>query len=224
MKRFVFGRAMYLLAGLTAVFLLYACFLPGTNALAAPLPSAPPGMLDYIDISDEFTDDNFRQAVWEWLGKSGTPGVITQQDILDRLPETDYTLDVGGRRISDLTGLKYFSGLKVFWCVGNLLTGLPALPDTLTELNCWRNQLEKLPPLPDGLERLNCAANRLEVLPSLPESLNMLGCLGNQIASLRELPADCRSLECDMNKLTALPDLPVRLIYLSAWEQINRSS
>jgi hypothetical protein len=212
MKRFVFRHYMYLLAGLIAAILMYACFLPGTNVLAVPL--VPPGELsisDRIDISDTFKDENFRQQVWKWLGKSGTPGIITRKDILDRLPEVNYTFNISGSGIRDLSGLEYFDGLKVFKCNSNQLTGLPALPDTLTELNCAGNQLEKLPPLPAGLGILRCNGNELEALPPLPECLIYLHCYRNKITSLGELPAGLKELHCHNNELTALPDLPANL-------------
>jgi hypothetical protein len=216
MKRFVLRRPVYLLKGLIAAILMYACFLSGTSALAAPAlpPSEPPSIIYKTDISDEFKDGNFRQAVWEWLGKSGTPGIITRQSIIDHLPETDYLLNVNELEIKDLSGLEYFRGLKELWCCGNLLKKLPALPDALEELYCQDNQLEALTPLPAGLKILFCNGNELEALPPLPENLICLDCSGNKITSLWGLPARLQQLDCGRNELTVLPDLPAYLLYL----------
>ncbi|KJR46667.1 multidomain protein with s-layer homology region, glug motif, ig motif, i-set domain [Desulfosporosinus sp. I2] len=37
--------------------------------------------LSKADISSSFSDTNFKQAVWEWLGNSGTPLAFSQQDL-----------------------------------------------------------------------------------------------------------------------------------------------
>ncbi|HEY8499535.1 MAG TPA: S-layer homology domain-containing protein [Clostridia bacterium] len=202
-----------LFIGFTAAFLLYACCLPCTNATAAVKP--PDIITPLDDISGEFTDPNFRQAVWEWLGKSGTPGKILAEQIRNRLPETDHILDVSERNIKDLSGLQFFKGLRSLRCQNNKLNKLPPLPDTLTELICRNNQLEKLPSLPDTLIKLNCYGNKITDLPVLPPSLLMLNCANNKLKSIPELPAGLKELICEINEITSLPDLPARLEQLS---------
>jgi hypothetical protein len=56
---------------------------------------------------------------------------------------------------------------------------LPALPVSLTILNCDSNFLILLPSLPDSLVSLNCSANRLSTLPPLPDNLLNLNCSRN---------------------------------------------
>lgn len=83
------------------VLVLCSLFLMGLGSAAMgalPLTPINPGVPNVTiasDISGEFTDPNFRQAVWEWLGNTGTPGIFTKQDIADRLPIKLYQL---GRR------------------------------------------------------------------------------------------------------------------------------
>jgi len=132
-----------------------------------------PDIITPLDISGEFTDLNFRQAVWEWLGESGTPGKILAEQIRNRLPETDYKIDVSERNIKDLSGLQFFKGLRSLRCQNNKLNKLPPLPDTLTELICANNQLEKLPSLPDTLIKLNCYGNEITDLPVFPRGATM---------------------------------------------------
>ncbi|MDD3853336.1 MAG: stalk domain-containing protein [Syntrophomonadaceae bacterium] len=152
-------------------------------------------IVDLTDISGHFTDPVFKQAVWEWLGNSGTPGAFTAEDIETRLPEKQYLLQVAGKSISSLDGLEYFDGLK--------------------ELKCYNCQLSSLPPLPDTLTWLSCSANYLSSLPALPVTLNKLYCSHNQLNSLPPLPDTLEQLSCEYNQLTALPDLPdsLRVIY-----------
>jgi len=103
------------------------------------------------DISGDFTDPNFKQAVWEWLGNppGSTPGVFTKQDLIDRMPEKYYSLDVSSKNISSLEGLEHFqgTGIKELNCAFNILSTLPDLPDSLTDLYCSENQLTILPDL-----------------------------------------------------------------------------
>jgi hypothetical protein len=105
------------------------------------------------DISGDFTDPGFKQAVWEWLGNpaGSTPGSFTKQDLIDRMPATNYGLIVEYKNIASLAGLEHFqgTGIKELACGYNKLTSLPTLPDSLTTLVCYDNQLTSLPNLPD---------------------------------------------------------------------------
>ena len=171
------------------------------------------------DISDSFTDSNFKQAVWEWLGNSGTPGTFTKQDLIDWMAAKNYTLEVSGKNIISLAGLENFEGtdLIALYCGLNQLTSLPSLPTSLKDLDCYSNQLSSLPELPSSLEYLDCYYNQLTSLPSLPNSLTHLYCYSNQLTSLPTLPDNLASLCCYSNQLTSLPILPDNLADLRCY-------
>gem|GEM_PF-6014811 len=188
------------------------------------------------DISSDFTDPNFRQAVWEWLGNTGEPGAFTKQDLIEQAASGFATLSVRGRNITSLAGLEHFmdtgiqvldcsynrltelpplpSTLATLWCDGNALTTLPDLPTSLGVLDCRNNQLTVLPDLPANLNTLFCYSNQLTALPELPASLEWLECYGNQLTNLPLLPAGLEKLKCSGNQLTELPELPASLKYL----------
>ncbi|MFZ7102917.1 MAG: stalk domain-containing protein [Peptococcaceae bacterium] len=168
---------------------------------------------DPLDISGDFTDPNFKQAVWEWLGNTGQPGSFTQQDLVDQMEANSYTLDVQFKSIAGLAGLQHFAGtgLEILNCNDNQVSSLPVLPASLTRLECYRNQLSSLPELPDGLQWLNCGVNQVSSLPQLPDNLEFLGCWNNQLSSLPDLPDTLEFLWCQDNQLSSLPGLPANL-------------
>ncbi len=116
--------------------------------------------------------------------------------------------------IKNIEGIQYFDNLKVLYCSGNVLTSLPALPNSLKELWCNNNALTTLPTLPNSLTYLQCYQNPLTVLPTLPAFLEELHCNNNQLTSLPTLPNTLTLLRCYNNQLTALPTLPSSLIEL----------
>jgi Leucine-rich repeat (LRR) protein len=127
---------------------------------------------------------------------------------------TETTLNVIGKNISDLTGVKYFDGLTDLYCGSNQLTSLPELPGMLIRLRCPANQLTSLPVLPNTIDFLECYDNQLSSLPALPNSLNHLWCSYNQLTSLPPLPASLTWINCEYNQLTSLPSLPSSLFTL----------
>ena len=158
-----------------------------------------------VDISADFTDENFRAAVYEHIGKTA-PAPIYDTDAanLERL-------HVLNREIKSLAGLSHFTNLKEFTCSSNQIKSLPQLPSSLIKLDCSQNQLSSLPALPSGLEVLLCSVNKLTSLPALPSSLIRLECGGNKLTSLPALPTSLEVLWCEVNQLTALPVLPASL-------------
>ncbi|MBL0054327.1 MAG: leucine-rich repeat domain-containing protein [Bacteroidetes bacterium] len=46
--------------------------------------------------------------------------------------------------------------ILTIYIASNQLTSLPALPNSLTTLDCYNNQLTSLPALPNSLTYLNC--------------------------------------------------------------------
>jgi Leucine-rich repeat (LRR) protein len=203
------------------LLLLSVCILAVmsfTEVTAITMP--PPGVINPSlpalspDISSKFTDANFKQAVWAWLGNTGAPGEFTKKDIENRLQQVT-TLNVCQSNISSLAGLEYFEGLTVLYCFGNSLSSLPALPSTLKTLNCHSNQIASLPDLPSGLVELTCFRNNLSSLPALPGTLEILDCPFNPFAAgLPELPAALKELNCISCQLTSLPTLPDALTLL----------
>ena len=173
--------------------------------------SSGSGSVTSPDISGSFSDPNFKQAVWEWLGhdKSETPVSFTKQDLVTRTAQDDL-LDVNNREITSLAGLENFEGteLRVLYIQSNNLTSLPALPSSLTALDCTNNQLTSLPTLSSKMINLICSKNQLTSLPELPKYLTHLNCDNNKLTSLPALPSSLWSLFCDNNQLTNLPELP----------------
>jgi|GEM_PF-1933747 len=156
------------------------------------------------DISSSFTNANFKQAVWEWLGNTGTPGAFSKQNLINRMAAQNYNLNISNRSISSLAGLEYFVGTNLTGlnCSQNQLTALPALPTSLTGITCSNNQLTSLPALPTGLTYLECNGNYLSELPALPAGLNALFCGANRLIGLPSLPASLTNIFwCDMNYL-----------------------
>ncbi|TVR39254.1 MAG: T9SS C-terminal target domain-containing protein [Cryomorphaceae bacterium] len=144
-------------------------------------------------------------------------------------------LNVQLANIADLTGLEYFVNLEVLncsnnnilsslpelpttltelWCNGNNLTSLPELPPNLTKLICFFNQLTAIPELPSTLTELRCHSNNIITIPQLPSALTQLWCAQNNLNSLPVLPESLTQLRCGENELTALPELPISLVEL----------
>ncbi len=120
----------------------------------------------------------------------------------------EISLDVMGKRISNLTGLEAFVNLQSLSCGDNQLTSLPALPNRLQYLDCYHNQLASLSSLPNTLQSLRCFHNQLSSLPILPNNLTLLSCFNNLLTSLPTLPNSLQNLACHYNLLTSLPTLP----------------
>ena len=174
------------------------------------------------DITDQFTDENFKAAVYEAIEKEA-PEPILDTDVAEVV-----SLYVGYRNIESLNGLVHFTSLKGLYCYSNKLTALPALPSSLEALNCEDNLLTALPSLPSGLKYLTCSLNKLTALPALPDGLLSLNCSNseegkgdffsvpdpenyNQFASLPTMPASLESLNVNNLQFASLPALPASL-------------
>ena len=119
-----------------------------------------------------------------------------------------YSLDLGGKGITNLFGIQFFTSLTSLTCSNNGLLLLPPLPPSLSELYCNSNQLTSLPDLPASLTVLDCSSNQLTTLPALPASLKKLTCFRNMLAGLPTLPGSLTELICYANKITCMPILP----------------
>jgi len=71
--------------------------------------------------------------------------------------------------------------LEILYCYKNQLTSLPTLPQNLQILYCFNNELTSLPTLPQNLKKLHCSDNELNYLPTLPQNLETLCWVNNLI-------------------------------------------
>ncbi len=107
------------------------------------------------------------------------------------------------------------ASLTYLECAASNFYSLPNLPASLTYLDCSDNELINLPQLPTSLTYLNCQYNKLDSLPELPATLTYLDCSFNELPKLPKLPLSLSSLICQKNKLDSLPEIPVALISLN---------
>ena len=129
--------------------------------------------------------------------------------------QSDTSLDCSFWSLINLTGIRYFKGLRYLKCAYNSLSTLPALPDSLIALDCSNNLLSSLPALPVTLTDLNCSSNQFVSLPNLRYSLLKLNCNYNQLTVPPTLPALLRSFSCASNQMGYLPSsLPAALTFL----------
>jgi len=119
-----------------------------------------------------------------------------------------FAVYLGYDSIQDLTGIQYFTSLKDLNCSGNLITYIPAFPDSLELLNCSNNRLDSIPAFPAHLTAIDCSGNSLDSLPPLPASLVTFNCSANRLTALPVLPLILNTFDCSYNRLTVLPALP----------------
>ena len=132
-----------------------------------------------------------------------------QMNTASTIVTTRDSIDVHNKSISNMFGIQYFTSLTYLNCGNNYnITSLPALPSTLTYLDCYTNALTSLPALPNGLTQLWCENNSLTSLPTLPNSLTGLYCFNNQLTSLPVLPNSLTRLDCWNNHITCFPTFP----------------
>jgi len=145
------------------------------------------------DITNKFTDANFKAEVYNAIGKT-SPAPIYDSDV-----DTVKLLDVYSKDITSLCGIEYFTALTKLECSGNNIT-------KLTFLDLSENIM---------LTRLNCASNNLTSLDlSKNVMLEYLNCYDNNLTSLDlSRNAMLTYLDCDNNSLTYL-DLPTAMMYL----------
>ena len=199
------------------------------------------GNFGMIDLSDatfgtpsetDITDMAFIQIVEEAAGISLTRNdvgtvTLTEENLAEMASVTE--LNIAEKGLTDLSALKYFTGLQTLNCSGNLLTTLDVSALTsltsldcsenalttldvsaltnLTSLDCYRNELTKLDVSKlTGLTKLDCAYNQLTALDvSNLTHLTDLDCSDNQLTAVNV--SALKSLEyfsCSDNQLKAL--------------------
>ena len=199
------------------------------------------GNFGTIDLSDatfgkpsktDITDMAFIQMVEEAAGISLTRNAVgtvslTKENLAEMARVTE--LNIAEKGLTDLSALKYFTGLQTLDCSRNSLTeldvsgltnltSLDCSDNALTKLNvsgltnltfldCYRNELTKLDVSKlTGLTKLDCAYNQLTTLDvSALTKLTSLDCYRNELTKLDVSKlTGLTELDCAYNQLTAL--------------------
>ena len=199
------------------------------------------GNFGTIDLSDatfgkpletDITDMAFIQIVEEAAGISLTRNAVGTVSLTEKnLAEmaSVKALNIAEKGLTDLSALKYFTGLQTLNCSGNSLTELDVSALTnltsldcsenalttldvsaltnLTSLNCYRNELTKLDVSKlTNLTSLDCSFNSLTTLDvSALTKLTSLDCYRNELTKLDvSALTKLTSLDCYRNELTKL--------------------
>ena len=184
------------------------------------ISSGDMGNFGTIDLSDatfgippktDITDMAFIQIVEEAAGISLTRNDVgtvslTKENLAEMASVTK--LNISEKGLTDLSALKYFTGLQTLDCSRNLLTELDVSALTkLDSLSCSQNALTKLNVSGlTGLTKLDCSFNSLTKLNvSGQTNLTSLDCSDNQLTALDvSALTSLTSLDCSDNQLTAL--------------------
>ena len=178
------------------------------------------GNFGTIDLSDatfgkpsktDITDMAFIQIVEEAAGISLTRNAVgtvslTKENLAEMARVTE--LNIAEKGLTDLSALKYFTGLQTLDCSRNSLTELDVSALTnLTSLDCSFNSLTELDVSAlTNLTSMDCSFNSLTKLNvSGQTNLTSLDCSDNQLTALDvSALTSLTSLDCSDNQLTAL--------------------
>ena len=178
------------------------------------------GNFGTIDLSDatfgkpletDITDMAFIQIVEEAAGISLTRNAVgtvslTEKNLAEMASVTK--LNIAEKGLTDLSALKYFTGLQTLNCSGNSLTELDVSALTnLTSLDCSENALTTLDVSKlTNLTSLDCYRNELTKLDvSNLTLLTELDCYRNELTELDVSNLTLLTkLDCAYNQLTAL--------------------
>jgi hypothetical protein len=173
--------------------------------VAAAMGFAVVAVFGAEDITNKFTDENFKKAVYQIIGKT-SGSTIYDSDI-----DTINILELYNISIKSLAGIERFTALTKLYCYGNQLTTLDVSKNTaLTYLGCTNNQLTTLDVSKNtALTQLFCNGNQLTELDvSKNTALTWLYCSDNQLTTL------------DVSNNTALTELDVPLNYFTGEDKI----
>ena len=178
------------------------------------------GNFGTIDLSDatfgkpletDITDMAFIQIVEEAAVISLTRNAVGTVSLTEANLETMASvtkLNIAEKGLTDLSALKYFTGLQTLDCSRNSLTELDVSALTnLTSLDCSFNSLTALDVSKlTGLKKLDCSFNSLTKLNvSGQTNLTSLDCSDNQLTALDvSALTSLTSLDCSDNQLKAL--------------------
>lgn len=159
---------------------------------------------DAIEINEtNFPDENFRAYVAQESIDANQDGFLNPQEIADVTG-----IDVSSKKISNLTGIGFFTALTYLNCNVNSLTSLDVSNNTaLTRLDCGINSLTSLDVSQNtALMTLYCGGNSLTSLDvSNCKALTYLNCSGNSLTSLEvSNNTALEMLSCSGNSLTSL--------------------
>lgn len=184
------------------------------------ISSGDMGNFGTIDLSDatfgkpletDITDMAFIQIVEAAAGISLTRNAagyvpLTEANLKKMASVTE--LNIAEKRLTDLSALKYFTGLQTLDCSRNLLTELDVSALTkLDSLSCSENALTKLNVSGQtNLTSLDCTFNSLTTLDvSALTSLTSLDCYRNELTALDVSNLTLLTkLDCDYNQLKEL--------------------
>ena len=159
----------------------------------------------------DITDMAFIQMVEEVARISLTRNAVgtvslTKENLAEMARVTE--LNIAEKGLTDLSALKYFTGLQTLNCSRNSLTELDVSALTnLTSLSCYLNELTELDVSKlTGLTDLDCSDNALTKLNvSGQTNLTSLDCSDNQLTALDvSALTNLTSLSCYLNELTEL--------------------
>ena len=178
------------------------------------------GNFGTIDLSDatfvipsetDITDMAFIQIVEEAAGISLTRNDVgtvslTKENLAEMASVAE--LNIAEKGLTDLSALKYFTGLQTLNCSRNSLTELDVSALTkLESLSCYLNKLTALDVSNQTLLKdLDCSDNQLTALDvSALTSLTSLDCSDNQLTALDvSNQTGLTDLDCSENQLTKL--------------------
>lgn len=157
---------------------------------------------DKQDITSEFTDENFKAAIYDKIGKDKSKPILYGD-----IKNID-SLYLSSKNISSLNGIKLFKSLGYLYCSNNKLTSLDLSNNKkLYILDCSENQIESLGISKNlELESLYCSSNKITNLDiSNNVNLKYLSCNDNEISKI-DLSNNTalESLDCSANKLVQL--------------------
>ncbi|WP_319001362.1 Ig-like domain-containing protein [Clostridium estertheticum] len=117
-------------------------------------------IIDKMDITSKFTDENFKSIVYSKIGKTA-PSPILESDVKDIK-----LLDLSSADARNLSGIEYFTSLTDLNCFNTGLTTLDVSKNTaLTYLNLYANKLTTLDVSKNtALTSLNCTDNKLTTI------------------------------------------------------------
>lgn len=126
-------------------------------------------------------------------------------------------LDISGKGLTTLVGVKFPAAVEILYCDHNQLRSLEGCPKTVKELYCYNNLLTSLEGCPASVKVLCCQNNLLTSLKGCPHRVKKLYCNYNRLTSLYGCPSDVQYLECNNNQLESLYGCPsgVQSLYFS---------
>ncbi len=151
-----------------------------------------------------FPDYNFRQYLLSLVPK----GYFTDGEL-----QSLVSLDVSGKNIYDLTGIRLLRYVQILKCYNNRITSLDVYNMPLVYLDCHANQISSLDiGAIHNLAYLDCGGNSLSSLDvSDKSSLKTLMCAGNGLTSLNVTGTTLTTLDCHANNLMDIRGLPSSL-------------